>query len=693
MINKNIMNVLLIPMLTAPALAQTTLDKDAGGITVKSCESYREGSVVTFKVGTNGIEQGVIARSGCATKTYSPGVVSDGMSIIIKGENKTSSYTVPKGDTKKEDSKKEDSKKDESKKDESKKGESKKEESRRDEPKQKDNSNPREISEGGGSTAPVDNRKTEPDSDIRRTAKDSANRFANLVVNNMGKIENIRYNLYLGFREAQQLYSILGENYKSYPEYSQGFATGQASGHSSGYQAGTSEGQSVGSNTARRDVVNAFSGAMATGTKPASAPRAKLDVQFGGLNANLSAPESIESRFKDKEAEIRRQLQAITVFEDGIILGEDVYVNYYKVNDLLNLQTYNFDYILGFYRAERAFQSWQADVFNDRASTLEYYKKITDSSQYKDASANATLFYNEFIQQYDDVIAKKWNTAVTKPNAQAKTIGQVMYVQILKSYVQDLGTFDGTAKSFKSSSVVGFYKSLYPAYIETYNQTFNTYATSPVIMDLDFTIMPATQNGSLAIGDGVVVVLKSAANYGMANGQITISAGGSAILPITKAQNVLPIKALSRMNQQVQFPMAYFSKMTSPDTQVQMNVDVNGISRTFTLTATFEALVARIAQTKQQNLKTPATNQLVQFLQAEWKQESARVTNGFNNNKGTLLIERLVRFANTLAPADKAQLQGVKAQIRAAYGERPGMFSGLRDDWDSAMQILARAGL
>jgi len=90
---------------------------------------------------------------------------------------------------------------------------------------------------------------------------------------------------------------------------------------------------------------------------------------------------------------------------------------------------------------------------------------------------------------------------------------------------------------------------------------------------------------------------------------------------------------------------------------------------------------------------------IVQFLKAEWNDKKSTGSNGFDKRQGTLLIERMIAKAMTMTAQEKSVLQRFSKEIKSAYGDngvRPGGRFGLsfyKDDFDSAMAILAQAGI
>lgn len=770
------LKTLLIPLASTPAFAKVTVTPTNGGYTVQSCDNYKEKSLVSFKVGANGIEQLELAKNSCATKTYSPGVLSEGSVIIVenKKEGKTDRGVVSSNNS----------------------GNSSTETSNNDfgritlsarlvddttveitgcNPKFKP-SNPvsvtnrdsqgrtvskmadvrkvngescfvvqfkkGEINSGDeigvgiygvekpialsvgnlpwrtatttpqptptvpvtpvdpgtntgtntGTTAP-DTRIIENRNKIQNEAQKAANRFADQMVKSIGKIENVRYNLYLGFRQAESFYKRLGSDLSSLPEYNDGYTSGIRQGSDTGRNAGRQYGAEQGQAIAQNDVASRFEQAMATHQRPSNVPRQNLDVNsFSGLNPSLPAVVPVADRLKKEDRDLQRDLRSVTVVEDGIVLADSVYVDSYKIYDIYSLQDYKADLLLSNYRAEKAFEAWKTNLFNERESAYDYYNDIGRTSVYQHAEANRQNFAADFIEQYDRVIAKKWNDVVMRQYPRVQDMGQQLYIKNLKNYAYDLGQNAGYADSYKRSSRDGYSETVESSYRNSFNSLYNNYATSAVITDVVVEARAGTTDGSLTLGDAIVIILKSATNRGMANGEIRITASPQVSIGVMKAVATLPIQALTRIQQAQSASMLYVNNLQSVDSVVSFSVQVDNRNYSFSLRTSLESLVKRLGEPTNSANRGLLVNLLVKTLAAEWNDKSSLLANGFNNRKGDLYLERFVNAYRGLTIAEQNQVKQSRDQIKAAYGSKPGFFSGHRDDYASAIELLEGIG-
>ncbi len=751
---KSVLFSLILSFLAYPAFAEIKVTTTAqGGFAIESCDNYKEKALIGFQVGDNGLPQYETAKNGCATKTYQAGVINRDSKIVITNGKQTRSVVIRDGLSRNSNRGGYDRSNQEfgpiilsarliddntveltgcnpkmkapvsvGNRSRGNGTISKMADVRRMNNtscfvvqfKKGEIQNDDEIGVGiygveksialkvgnlpwrgqsvgnNGNNSGSNNNNQEREEEIRKirnTGKSAANRFSNLVVKGLGRIENVRYNLFLGFRQGESVYRFSERGYTMLPEFSSGVQAGRAQARNS--QAGLIDGrdkaQADAGDLAKRDVVAQFENAMSTGQRPSLNPRTHIQNDFAGLTANIDQPKTVIERFKEQDKRRQERIRAVTVI-DEVVMADSIYATYYSVHEIFSLSEYKFELLLSNYRGEKAFESWRENIFNDNSGTHAYYNNLS--------AQDRRIFINEFVEQYDDVINKKWNAVVTQANPQAMALGLELYRETSQNYAFDLGKTSGYSQQYKNDSMVAYDQHLYPTYVESYRKLFNSYMTSAIITEVSVDVVPATQDGSLTLGDAIAVVLRSAANKGMADGEVTLRVGQSAGLGVTQAEARFPIGSLTRLTQAQSVPMLYVSKLDKADSTISVSVEIVGVgTRTMSVQTTLESLVKRLASTRDNRVRDSLIASLKSFLHKEFEKESSFFADGFNNGKGTLLVERMVNVYRSLSSADQAQLTSMKAQIKDAYGERPGFFSGHRDDWDSAMELLKKMGM
>jgi hypothetical protein len=755
---------LVLSFLAYPAFAEIKVTTTAqGGFAIESCDNYKEKSLVGFQVGDNGLEQLETAKNGCATKTYSAGVINRDSKIVVKQKGKADKSIIIRDGL---------SRNERSGHGNSNRGgyDSSNQEigiiglkaqliddntveitgcnpkikppvsignrsrgngtiSKMADVKRRDgtscfivqfkkgeiynddeigvgiygvekpiavkvgnlpwrtqgsvgNNNGSNSGSGNNNSGSNNEQREEEIRKIRNNGKSAANRFSNLVVKGLGRIENVRYNLFLGFRQGESVYRFSERGYTMLPEYSSGMQAGRMEARNSqaGITAGRNKAQADAGDLAKQDVVAQFENAMSTGQRPSMSPRTHIQNEFAGLAANLDQPKTVIERFKDQDKRRQERIRAVTVI-DEVVMADSIYATYYSVHEIFSLSEYKFELLLSNYRGEKAFESWRENIFNDNSGTHAYYNSLSASDR--------RIFINEFVEQYDDVINKKWNAVVTQANPQAMSLGLELYRETSQNYAYDLGKTSGYTQQYKNDSIAAYGQNLYPTYVEAYRKLFNSYMTSAIITEVSVDAVPATADASLTLGDAISIVLRGASNKGMADGEVTLRVGASANLSVGKAEARFEIKSLSKITQAQSVPMLYVSKLDKADSTLHVSVEIVGIgTRTMSVQTTLESLVKRLGSTRDNRVKDSLMGALKSFLAKEFEDEASFWGNPFDNNEGKLQIERVVRASKNLESGDLAQLRSMKNQIKEAYGKRPGFVTRKGDDWDSAMSLI-----
>lgn len=274
----------------------------------------------------------------------------------------------------------------------------------------------------------VPEKKTTPDAKVSGWAEDAANFMANRVVEKFGGVENFRYSFFEGFKASERSFNNLGVSITNLPEYHNERAKGQNEGTSHGFRlggdAGARDGNSMGSQAARARFQQAVGNPAALDVASGALPSGQ---NFQGLQGDKTVPsfDRMLNEYNDVFLdEVKRYLRLETEFSDDVIA--EIYGNYWGLSYLYGWKDYQYDTVFSSWRADNAFTLFLNKKLvregSDRGKIeannrmVAKYKEITNPDEYSDADDSKRRFRSAFINQYNDVIGRKWRNEVYGSN-------------------------------------------------------------------------------------------------------------------------------------------------------------------------------------------------------------------------------------------------------------------------------------
>lgn len=539
--------------------------------------------------------------------------------------------------------------------------------------------------------------KTEPREEIVRMAKNAANDFARNAVKVLGQIENIRYNLFLGFSDARRWSEAFGRDYVNMNEYKIGYQKAYDPAFLNGMAAGQEHARSYTKELAKADVGAAVD-RMMTGQKTTFdiAPRASLkQTDFKGLVYNGLAPDTVETRLKKKDQEIQDRLNRDFVVRDGeIVLADDFYRSF-ETYRLADLQQFQFDLLDSYFKENNAFEAWAKGYFQPRQDrNFDYYRKITNAREYAHADENRRIFREAFQDRYSRSAPAQWRNTVEIYRPEIKRAGEEIYIRTAKEYAEALGAFNATVLGFKAGSKKAFFENVENSYKLALNVAIEQVSSKANFTNISLSVNNSRGGIEVTIGDTIDLNLTSAANRGLKAGTIDMRPSANDILVPMRGSVTYNMDPLQTLRSPVRFSSVLFvSRVTQPDQEIPVTVRIDGETYNMALRSRFEGLIGALVRPSNERVRSSVLGHVVQFMRQEWNDKKEYAGDGFDDNTGRLLVERLANVVLSLPPAQQRQIRELAPALRSAYGERPGFFSGYQSDWDSAMKILTRAGL
>lgn len=542
----------------------------------------------------------------------------------------------------------------------------------------------------GGPTTPV--LPSEPSSTVRERARNAADQMAKNISKSLGQVENIRYNLFLGFQEEERRANYYGASISGHREYQYQYGVGLDLGKSEGYSAGLSHAALTGRDYARADVSAAVEAIM-NGQAQSIQVRKRQNLSqmpFDGLTQNLSVPATVVERLKQQDQELQKDLSSrFYTVDNEIVVADDLINGRFEIYKLYGQQQYKFELLDSYFREQKAFEYFKRGYFQPRQGALRYYQEISDDTKYSNADQNERIFREVFESRYDDVIPSRWNEVVKAERYDVQRMGRDLYSRLTSEYAIDLGKYDGRRAGYKAASRDGFLNQIQVQYDSYVEQVVRDVQSRAVITDTPVKATAADGGIEVTIGDSIDLILGGAANRGAVAGNVEISPVATTEVVALKPVQTVSVPGFSKLNQAVMFKgMLFVSKLSAADQSVTVQFKVNGELKQAQLRATFEGLVVGLARQSNAQTQGVMVQHLVSFLKKEWEDKKQLVGDGFDNKKGDLLVERMMARILAMSGAEKAAIKKFTKDIKGAYGDRPGFLNGYRGDWDSAMEIL-----
>ena len=563
-------------------------------------------------------------------------------------------------------------------------------------------------------TSPEDPRKEIDSAKVRNYATQAANFFANRVVDIYGKVENYKYNFYLGFRKAAALYTNLGISIQNLPQYSVGKQSGLTQGYQQGFNSGKAKGESDGMYLGQKAASSRFRSAVgnpnALDVTPGDAPNGN---DFDGLSPSLSTPD-IRNSISNYNNDFYNELRSGYAFDSEVDFDSDLSGRLYgasiDISDFYSWNNYKNDVLLSYWKSENAFALFLSKRLI-KSSSVDYnkvkannelvakYKEITDPTLYKDADQNKQIYKSAFVNQYDNVIDDKWNNEVYgKTNNSAQLRGEFYFTQAIQAYAQNVGYNEGYAQKYTKASKDGYSKVVGSAYLNKFDQTVNYYTNNAVFADLEMELMNQEGKKVFAIIDSVIPVVKNIVNLGKVSGKLTVSISSTSGVLNSAANTTLEIEvpSLSQVkNSQSLGTISQISSQVIADGNYQVTVSTSAGSQTLPIEVSWFQTIKQVTKDSAQRQQI-----LVKYLSNILGKEMADMKSVFKKNKyksepQNTFAGKFVTTFTALSAQEKQILTQFQASIVSGMGKRPTNLICIgcgKDEWDSAQSLFKQIG-
>lgn len=555
--------------------------------------------------------------------------------------------------------------------------------------------------------APEDPRKEMDPKKVKIYAEQAANFFANRVVDIYGRVENYKYNFYLGFKRAAALYTNLGISIQNLSQYSSGQQLGLSNGYQEGFRSGQQKGLQDGNYLGKQTAISRFKNAVGNDSDlnvtPGSGPNGQ---DFQGLVPNISNPDlavKLQGFNSDYYSEIKSEYNFDSEVDFDSDLSGYVYGASISLGDYYSWNDYKNDILFSYWKSENAFNLFLSKRLIKNSSVdynkvkannemLAKFKEITDSSQYKDAEENRRIYRTTFINQYDDVIGTKWNREVYQhSNSSAQARGEYYFTKAIQAYAYDVGYKQGYSANYTARSIEGYQSSVGPAYFQSFNDTVNYYSQNSVIEDVQLLLVNQDGKNTFAVTDSAYVILTSAVNYGKMGGKIRIQLPSNTLLsPVANSILEVELPGLSKTDKSQNLGViGNVSTEVKADEQENVTLKTNLGNKLVVLSSPWKQNVQQLAK------NAPAKQQiLAQYISTNLGKEMVAMKSVFKKNKyksepENTLAGKFVETYRVLSLTEQQAINPYQTTIVSKIGKRPGfcIFCG-KDEWDSAQDIF-----
>lgn len=561
---------------------------------------------------------------------------------------------------------------------------------------------------------PEDPRKEIESAKVKNYATQAANFFANRVVDIYGKVENYKYNFYLGFRKAAALYTNLGLSVQNLPQYSSGKQLGLTQGYQQGFNSGKAKGESDGIYFGQKAAAARFRSAVGNSNSldvtPGDAPNGN---DFEGLTPSLSNPDirtSISNYNNDFYNELRSGYSFDTEVDFDSDLNGRLYGASIDISDFYNWNNYKNEVLLSYWKSENAFSLFLSKRLI-KSSSVDYnkvkannelvakYKEITDPTLYKDAEQNKQIYKSAFVNQYDNVIDDKWNNEVYgKTNNSAQIRGEFYFTQAIQSYAQTVGYNEGYVQKYTKASKDGYSKVVGTAYLNKFDQTVNYYTNNAVFEDLQMELVNQEGKKVFAIIDSVIPVVKNIVNLGKVSGKLTVSISSTSGVLNSAANTTLEMEVPSLSQLKNSQPFGTISQISSQaiaDGNYQVTMATSAGNQTLPIEVSWFQTIRQVTKDSAQRQQI-----LVKYLSNTLGKEMTDMKSVFKKNKyksepQNTFAGKFVTSFTALPPQEKQILNQFQASIVAGMGKRPTNLICIgcgKDEWDSAQSLFKQIG-
>lgn len=585
-------------------------------------------------------------------------------------------------------------------------------------------------------TGPTDNRRSFDRQMLADSARTAGTRYAQVIMDTIGQAEMIRRNFFMGLAQQRDRYTApIGQQglarFLEEVDRSPAFLQGQRGigmdrvrqAQQAGRQAGAREAAELANRWVNEDMPRAVENARAqhsTRLEPANRDVAGAANSYRGANLDMRNQQvaSIEQRYQSEQRQLVDWARNRMRVRRDIRYPNDFADRFLDFSGLLNMQLSdagvnampNAD-LMG----ARAFDLWNRDIFasddpQDRAIATNY-EVATDNNRTLNAADNEQLFRDAFIAAYEAKMRAEWKRTVEALDPEATNYGANLYTRLIDSLAKERGEQSQIQTEFSNASRVEYGSVLGTAYIQAFNQVAQSRANHAVINVGQFQIVgdAGVDPGNVSLGDTFSVRVLDAKNDGFASGQVVIQVEGNAFTVASNARFEMQGLQVIRPNEPVSLQSVILvTNLNSALSRgkfpavLPLTVKVGDRQATLNLEIKFEGLVRRLAQTTENgnSVRDRSAQTLLEIitkaLTAEWDATASNSGNGYEDNKGKLLIEKLADVALTLSPQEHERLRSFSDAFLKTINEgssSSGWLSWHSDDIASARAILRRANL
>ncbi len=548
----------------------------------------------------------------------------------------------------------------------------------------------------------------------RKAGSDASTWVVKYIVETLGRIERIRANFFKGFSDVAKQNEAgearLTREYAVGAQESEGERTKISSQATRAGQSAANQSAAV---QAETDVKNRIRSAR-TGQQPDFTLSANLNFDqiissYSGSGQYLGAAASMDERLRAIDREIQNELRPLFVRPEGIVLADDFFSLNYGQNQGQTVRQFTEDLVVNRNRrASNAFRGFNDNKFPS-IQTNDYRNRYLSIPQtFENGMTGQMWFESGFQEQYNNMIADAWNTAVRADTLEARrsyTMGSNTYNRLFRDYSYELGKVERANRIYNEAQRQAFAESYEEAYRGHFARVAQQAQSSALIEVLASDVAVYVSSGSgdqMTLGDTFTVAIKKATNLGGKGDTVQVTVGGQGIVMDDTAS--FDVAGFSTMSEEKIFQnLARIQQISTTATDGMMRLVVNlqgqGISsnvRVVEVNFTLEALLKKLATDPQSQHTDKLVDLLLGYLKNEWDENSGSMWGTvYNNESGKLVVERLANYYKSLADGQKDNLKRHLPRLITAFngGVRPGYWTVSRDDFDEAMEILKNVGL
>ena len=528
---------------------------------------------------------------------------------------------------------------------------------------------------------------------LEETVKRAAEIYTREVLEIVGELYNVRYNMRDGIRSAQMRlgdYNIISNVQRSF-EYQNALRSGEAEGNSSGLNDGRSDADRAAYAMADADIGTDVDRAIDLKQPIKFNPNPRT-APYSGRQANISYPETVDSRFINNRLQKHAEI-------DRIIYNSVSTELFRYVFDLSSLLREDLLFIPDAFRGDQALHNFLNNSLNTRSSELasarQYWREISDGNVYENPMENRRLFETNFLRYYNRGIEFNWNQRVRQMNSSARNLGETLYTQDAESFARELGRYDGFRRSYPASTVNGFNSEIISAYTRNYETIKTKVQTGSHITEVKAQVISeADGKTEFTIGDTFDVVLEQITNRGMVGTDVRIDIITSGNVKSMEYPRNVRVDGLTRLRpNERMIRLGWLSGMQKPDDTFTVTAVIGSQQVSASFKQTFEAALRKIAKNEDPNMSTYLLGLINPMIKAQYDDISG-FKDQYKKRRPDMLLVRMAALFPSLSEQEKENLRNHGQLIRDLFGPKPSKFlNPKRDEWDAVQALISEMGL